>query len=81
MNQDYYEFIRLTHEKQLKVAHQHRVLNLIKSDHPTLRKQVLLFLSDGLLSLGQRIRPAEFEVHVHGAQSTESTMEITAKGC
>ena len=81
MNQDYYEYIRLIHEGQLKVALQQRELKNLDPDNPTLRKRALLYLSDALLNLGQRIRPAEFEVNVHGAQSQESTLEITAKGC
>lgn len=81
MNQEYYEFIRSIHVEQLKVAIQQKELKLLGADSPTLRKRTLLYLSDTLLNLGQRIRPAEFEVHVHGTHAHEGTIGITAKGC
>jgi hypothetical protein len=81
MNQDYYEYIRQLHEGQLKTAMRHRSLKLLVANNPTLRMRTLLYLSDALLNLGQRIRPAEFEVHVHGEHIQESALEITAKGC
>lgn len=81
MNQDYYEYIRQTHERQYKIALQQRELLVSSPENHTLRSRSLLYLSDLLLTLGQRVRPAEFRVDVHGVQAHEGTLEIKAKGC
>jgi len=81
MRQDYYDFIRQTHEQQFEIARLHQMLKTVAPENPTLRKRSLLYLSDMLLSLGQRIRPAEFQVQVHGGQTHDGSLEITAKGC
>ncbi len=56
-------------------------LKKISQENPTLRKRSLLYLSDALLNLGQRIRPAEFQVHIHAGQAHGGTLEIKAEGC
>lgn len=81
MNQDYYEYIRQTHERQYKIAIQQKELLALSPYNPTLRSRSRLYLSDLLLTLGQRIRPAEFQVNVQGVQAHEGTLEIKAKGC
>ena len=81
MNQDYYEYIWQMHERQYKIALEQRELQVSSPDNPTLRSRSLLYLSDLLLTLGQRIRPAEFRADIHGVQAHEGTLEIKAKGC
>lgn len=81
MKQDYYEYIQQTHERQYKTALDQRKLMVSSPEKQTLRSRSLLYLSDLLLTLGQRIRPTEFRVDVHGVQAHEGTLEIKAKGC
>ncbi len=81
MKQDYYEYIWQTHERQYKIAIQQRELLVESPENQTLRCRSLLYLSDLLLTLGQRIRPTEFRVDVHDVQAHEGTLEIKAKGC
>jgi len=81
MRQNYYDFIRQTHEHQFEVARLHQMVKTIAPENPILRKRSLLYMSDMLLNLGQRIRPTEFQVHVHDGRDHDGTLEITAKGC
>ena len=81
MNQEYYQYIIQIHQKQVEIYHLHKELSNISPHNPTLRKRFLLSMSDLLLGLGQRIRPAEFQVHVQGNQAHESALEIKAEGC
>jgi hypothetical protein len=81
MNQDYYDYIRQIHQRQYKISIIQMDLNEASRENPTLRKRSLLYLSDVLLTLGQRIRPAEFRVQVQGVQAQEGTLEIKAEGC
>ncbi len=81
MNQDYYEYIRQIHQQQYEV---HLLQTELKKDspgNPTRRQRSQLYLSDVLLNLGQRIRPAEFSVQVSGVQAQDGTLEIKAEGC
>lgn len=81
MNQDYYDYIRQTHQRQFEESLIQMELNEASRENPTLRKRSLLYLSDVLLTLGQRIRPAEFRVQVQELQAQEGTLEIKAEGC
>ena len=81
MNQDYYQYIFQIHQEQVEISHLHKELSNTSSHNPTLRKRFLLSMSDLLLGLGQRIRPAEFQVHVQGSQAHEGALEIKAEGC
>jgi hypothetical protein len=56
-------------------------LNNASKENPTLRKRSLLYLSDGLLTLGQRIRPVEFKVQIQVRQAKDGTLEKKAEGC
>ena len=76
MNQIYYDYIRELNETQYKIAHQQRQLQTSSPKRTSLHSRSLLLLSDLLLSLGQRIRPAQFQVHVH-----DGTLEINTEGC
>ena len=81
MNQDYYDYIRQIHQQQFEDSLIQMELNEASRENPTLRKRSLLYLSDVLLTLGQRIRPAEFRVQAQGVQPQEGTLEIKAEGC
>ncbi len=81
MNQDYYDYIRQTHQRQFEASLIQMELNDASKENPTLRKRSLLYLSDGLLTLGQRIRPAEFRVHIQEGRARDGTLEIKAEGC
>ena len=81
MNQDYYNYIVQTHQKQVEISHLHQRLGRPTPDSPNLRKRVLLFSSDLLLGIGQRIRPAEFAVQVQGPPSHEGSLEIKSGCC
>jgi len=81
MNQDYYDYIRQTNQRQFEASLIQMELNEATRENPTLRKRSLLYLSDALLTLGQRIRPAEFRVQVQVGQAQEGTFEINAEGC
>ena len=81
MNQVYYDYIRETHQRQFDAGLITMELNEASRENPTLRKRSLLYLSDVLLTLGQRIRPAEFRVQVQGVQVQEGTLEIKVEGC
>ncbi len=73
MNQIYYDYIQELHEQQLGISQRHRELQNSSPIRTTLRSRSLLTLSDLLLNLGQRIRPAEFQV--------QGTLEINTEGC
>jgi len=81
MNQDYYQYINQVHQKQLNIYHLHQEMRDFSPKNPTLRKRFLLSTSDALFGLGQRIRPAEFQVHVQVSQTHEGALEIKAEGC
>ncbi len=81
MNQVYYDYIRQIHEQQYSISINQRDLKKDSQENPTLRKRSLLFLSDALLSLGQRIRPAEFQVQIQNGQAQEGRLEIKTEGC
>jgi hypothetical protein len=81
MNQDNYEFVRLIHQQQYETHLLQMEVNKASQVNPTLRQRSRLYLSDVLLNLGQRIRQAEFRVHVHAGGTQEGTLEIKAEGC
>ncbi len=81
MNQDYYQYIYQIHQEQLEIDRLNSELHGKSPGDPTLRKRLLLSMSDALLGLGQRIRPAEFQVKVQGRQSPDATLEIKTGGC
>ena len=81
MNQDYYEFIHQIHKQQGEYYLHQVELKGTSPENPTLRQRSQLYLSDVLLNLGQRIRPAEFSVQVSGVQAQDGTFEIKAEGC
>lgn len=81
MNQDYYQYIYQIHQEQLEAGRLNSELNGMSPGEQSLRKRVLLSMSDALLGLGQRIRPAEFQVKVQVGQSPEGTLEIKTGGC
>jgi hypothetical protein len=81
MNQENYEFIRQIHQRQSEYYSQQRALKNAFRSNPTRRQRYQLYLSDILLNLGQRIRPAEFRVQVSGLQANDGTLEIKAEGC
>ena len=81
MHQDYYDYIRQTHQRQFEASLIQMELNTASREHPTLLKRSLLYLSDGLLTLGQRIRPVEFRVQIQVRQAQDGTLEKKAEGC
>ncbi len=81
MNQDYYNYIRQTHQRQFEASLIQRELYDASREYPNLRQRSLLYLSDGLLTLGQRIRPVEFRVQNQVGQAQDGTLEIKAEGC
>jgi hypothetical protein len=81
MNQDHYDFVRLIHQQQYESHLLQMELNKDSRQNPTLRQRSRLYLSDVLLNLGQRIRPAEFRVHEHAGGAHDGTLEIKAEGC
>jgi hypothetical protein len=81
MNQDHYEFISQIHRQQYEFIHRQKELKSSSPGNLTLRERSLLYLSDLMLNLGQRIRPAEFSVRIHSLEANDGTLEITAKGC
>jgi hypothetical protein len=81
MKQEYYRYIHELHLKQVEKNHLLTSINKRATGQPALRKRFLLAMSDTLLGLGQRIRPAEFQVQVHAGHSHENVLEIKAGGC
>ncbi|MFN2211960.1 MAG: hypothetical protein ACK2UE_02710 [Anaerolineales bacterium] len=81
MNQDYYNYIMQIHQKQVKISHLHQGTGRSTSENPNLHKRFLLFTSDLLLGIGQRIRPAEFAVQVQAPQSHEGALDIESGCC
>lgn len=81
MNQDYYDYIHQIHQRQYEIGIIQMDLNEASRENPTLRKRSLLYLSDALLTLGQRIRPAEFRGQIQGTQAQDGKLEIKAEGC
>jgi hypothetical protein len=76
MNHIYYDYIQELHEQQLGISQRHRELQNSSPSRTTLRSRSLLTLSDLLLNLGQRIRPAQFQVQVR-----DGRLEINTEGC
>ena len=81
MNQDYYDYIRKTHDSQFRFALEQRKLARSAPENQNFRSRSLLYLSDLLLNMGQRVRPVEFQVDVKSMQTHDGTLEIKAKGC
>lgn len=81
MNQHYYDYIRQIHQRQYEISLIQMELKKASQENPTLRKRSLLYLSDALLNLGQRIRPTEFRVQIQGMPAQDGKLEINAKGC
>jgi hypothetical protein len=81
MNQDHYDYIYQIHENQREIAHLNSIVQANSPRYPTFRKRFLLSMSDALLGLGQRIRPAEFRVKIQGNQSPDVALDIKAEGC
>lgn len=81
MNQDYYRYIYSIHQKQVESNNLQQKVSQSTQRNPNLRMRFLLYASDLLLGVGQRIRPEEFRVHVHGTQAHEPSLEIKAGGC
>lgn len=81
MNQNYYDYIRQTHQRQFEASLIQRELNDASRENLNLRKRSLLYLSDGLLTLGQRIRPVEFREQNQVRQVQDGILEIKAEGC
>jgi hypothetical protein len=81
MNQDYYDHIRQIHQKQFEISITQMELENASQEKSTLRQRSLLYLSDALLSLGQRVRPVEFREQIQGGQAQDGKLEIKAEGC
>ncbi|UCD98914.1 MAG: hypothetical protein JSV42_18560 [Chloroflexota bacterium] len=81
MNQEHYEFIYQIHQQQLNVNLIQEQLRKGSQENPGLRKRTLLYLSDIMLNLGQRIRPVEFRVVNRPGQAQDHNFEINAGGC
>jgi hypothetical protein len=81
MDQDFYDFIRQNPRRRFEANLNQMELNKASRENPPLRKRSLLYLSDVLLAIGQRVRPAEFRVHVHVGQAHDGTFEVNAEGC
>jgi hypothetical protein len=79
MNQDYYHYIHQIHQRQIEIDRINASLSGKTHARQSLRNRLQLTMSDALLGLGQRIRPAEFQVQV--SQQQEGTLEIEAGGC
>ena len=81
MSQDYYRYIHQIHQKQIEIDRINTALSGNSPARKSLRNRLQLSMSDALLGLGQRIRPAEFQVKVQVSQQQESALEIEAGGC
>jgi hypothetical protein len=77
MNQDYYHYIHQIHQNQIEIDRINMALSGKSPARQSLRNRLQLYLSDALLGLGQRIRPAEVQV----SQQQEGVLEIEAGGC
>ena len=73
----YYEHVRELHRHRHTMPQNQMEMQISSPKNTTLRSRSLLVMSDLLLNLGQRIRPAQFQVHVHGG----GTLEINTEGC
>ena len=76
MDQIYYDYISDLNRQQYRISQIQRQLQNLPPRKPTMQNRSLLMLSDLLLNLGQRIRPAQFQVHVH-----DGTLETNPEGC
>lgn len=81
MDQYCCQFILHIHEHQYKFVKRQRELGIASPNKLTLGDRSLLYLSDLMLNLGQRIRPTKFSKQTHGLQANDGTLGITAKGC
>jgi hypothetical protein len=81
MNQEYYRYISQIHKQQLQISQRQMELSRVSPLHPNLRSRFLLTVSDVLLGIGQRIRPAGYQVYVHPGGVQEGSLEIEAGGC
>ena len=81
MKQHYYEYIHQTHQKQTDYQQRQMELKDASREYSTLRQRSRLYLSDVLLSLGQRIRPVEYRVQGSGVQANDGALEVKAGGC
>jgi hypothetical protein len=81
MNQDYYQYIVRMHQKQLEISRINTALSNISTDRPALLSRTLLFISDALLILGQRIRPTGLVGRYEVLRANDGTFEAKAKGC
>jgi hypothetical protein len=76
MDQIYYDYISDLNRQQYRISQIQRQLKNLPPRKPTMQNRSLLMLSDLLLNLGQRIRPAQFQVHVH-----DGVLETNPEGC
>lgn len=76
MDQIYYDYISDLHRQQYSMSQIQKQLQNLPPRKPNLQNRSLLMLSDLLLNLGQRIRPAQFQVHVQNV-----ALEINPEGC
>jgi len=72
----YYDHIRDLHKHRHTIPQGQLKSEISSPKNTTLGSHSLLILSDLLLNLGQRIRPAQFQVQVH-----VGTLEINTEGC
>lgn len=72
----YYGHVRELHKHRHTVTYGQRPTRTPSAKNTSLRSRSLLVLSDFLLNLGQRIRPAQFQVHVH-----DGALAINTEGC
>ena len=79
MNQDYYHYIHQIHLRQNEIDRVNTSLSGKSPARQSLRNRLQLTMSDALLGMGQRIRPAEFQIQV--SQQQEGALEIKAGGC
>jgi hypothetical protein len=77
----YYEHVRELHRHRHAIPESQMELQTSSPINTTLRSRSQLYLSDMLLNLGQRIRPAEFRGQILGGQAQNGTLEINAEGC
>jgi hypothetical protein len=64
MNEIFYDHIRQQNERLLRTVQMEKELQALRPEQISLRARLLLYTSDALLGLGQRIRPKELRPHV-----------------
>ena len=72
----HYEHVREIHRHRHAPPQGHRPIQAPPAKTTSLSSRSLLAISDFLLNLGQRIRPAQFQVQVH-----DGTLVINTEGC